>query len=112
MPFKPPQYVPPGAEAARKASRQASDQARGTASQRGYGYSWQQIRLIILNREPLCRPCKARGLTVEATCVDHIVAKVHGGTDDPANLQPMCARCNAKKSVGERRDRQQWGGTS
>ena len=26
-----------------------------------------------------------------ATDVDHIVPKVHGGSDEPANLQSLCA---------------------
>ncbi len=31
--------------------------------------------------------------------VEHIVAKVHGGTDDPGNLALACHRCNEKKGT-------------
>lgn len=28
---------------------------------------------------------------------DHIVAKANGGSDDQANVQVMCRKCNARK---------------
>ena len=31
--------------------------------------------------------------------VDHIIARVNGGTDDPANLQTLCMTCNSRKGA-------------
>lgn len=50
---------------------------------------------MILRREPFCRMCQR----APATIVDHITPKGAGGTDDPANLQGLCARCNAVKTA-------------
>lgn len=33
--------------------------------------------------------------------IDHIVPRSQGGTDDPANLQLLCATCHRAKSDGE-----------
>ena len=65
---------------------------------RGYGYEWQQARLEHLQREPLCRMCKAQGLVTLATVVDHI--RPHNGNQelfwDRSNWQSLCARCHSK----------------
>lgn len=39
-----------------------------------------------------CQQCGAR-----AEHVDHIIPRVLGGTDDPANLQALCQACNLAK---------------
>jgi len=31
-------------------------------------------------------------------CTDHILSRDNGGTDDEANLQSLCRRCNSVKS--------------
>lgn len=73
------------------------------SSARGYGAAWQRLRLVVLNREPLCRECAKGGRVTAATCVDHILAKAHGGTDDEANLQPLCEPCHRAKTATEGR---------
>lgn len=99
MPQRPQQYKPfPGRPP-------PSHTSRGTTTARGYGYRWQQLRLRVLAAEPLCRLCRAAGLTVAATDVDHIVPQCQGGTDDGSNLQPLCERCNGLKSVRDKSDR-------
>lgn len=40
-----------------------------------------------------CRNCK----TTHGLSVDHIVALVNGGTNDPDNLQILCKSCNSRK---------------
>jgi hypothetical protein len=73
----------------------------GTTTQRGYGADWQKRRAQQLRVHPTCeskpssdaRPCG--GL---ATDVDHIVPKVHGGEDEPANLQSLCAAHHRAKT--------------
>lgn len=76
---------------------------RGTRSQRGYGWAWEQLRAKVLKREPLCRMCRAAGRAVIATTVDHITPKQLGGSDDEGNLQPLCKACHAVKTAKEGR---------
>ena len=58
---------------------------------------WKRLRALILAREPLCRMCKALGITSPSDVVDHIVP--HRGDDrlawDEANLQGVCTPCHA-----------------
>jgi 5-methylcytosine-specific restriction protein A len=72
-----------------------------SAHQRGYGKSWRALRLQVLTEEPLCRACNERELYVSATTVDHIVNKRNGGSDDRANLQPLCDACHKAKTATE-----------
>lgn len=61
-----------------------------------YTGEWRAIREVILRVEPMCRMCG-----MPATCVDHVVPRHRGGTDHPANLQPLCARCHSRKTASE-----------
>lgn len=83
-------------------TRRTWDHDGRTAHQRGYGARWQKLRLVILAREPLCRSCRAHGRTRAATIVDHITPKANGGTDDDANLQPLCVACHDAKTIAEK----------
>lgn len=51
-----------------------------------------------LRAEPLCRHCKAQGVTRAAEVIDHIIPLAHGGTDDDANTQPLCRSCHEEKT--------------
>lgn len=76
----------------------------GSTTERGYGYAWQKLRKQVLQRDNyLCVTCKAKGRITEATDVDHIVAKAHGGTDDWDNLQSLCSPCHREKTAREGR---------
>lgn len=67
---------------------------------RGYGASWDKLRLVILKRDKyLCQPCRAKGVLTPATAVDHIKAKANGGTDDPGNLRAICDPCHKAKTA-------------
>ena len=67
---------------------------------------WKRLRKRILAANPLCVYCKREGVNEKATDVDHIVPLSMGGRRfDPANLQPLCSRCNSIKAVGERSGR-------
>jgi len=75
-------------------------QTRGTPTQRGYNYRWQQYRIAYLQANPLCAHCKRR----EATQVDHI--KAVNGADDPLfwegnNHQALCSSCHSRKTIRE-----------
>ena len=80
----------------------------GSRHQRGYGTAWDKLRLRILKRDCyLCQECKRQGrltpLKVRPRdhAVDHIVPKAHGGTDDEANLESLCASCHSAKTARE-----------
>lgn len=69
------------------------------------GRALQQRNARILANEPLCRPCRQADRITAATEVDHIIALCNGGTEDPANLQPICETCNDLKAIRERGQR-------
>jgi 5-methylcytosine-specific restriction enzyme A len=74
---------------------------RPSAWRRGYDAIWRGWRLAVLQREPLCRSCAARGLVVAAREVDHITPKRDGGTESFDNLQPLCKACHSAKTLRE-----------
>lgn len=60
-------------------------------------YAWQKLRATVLEGEPLCRHCAARGLTVPSTDADHI-------DGDPSNnalenLAGLCHSCHSTKTA-------------
>jgi 5-methylcytosine-specific restriction protein A len=72
---------------------------RPSPSARGYDRNWRKIREAALSREPLCRACASRGGIVEATDVDHVIARSNGGTNDDSNLMSLCHECHSQKTV-------------
>lgn len=92
--FKPRQYR------TLKERKQAHDQSRGTASERGYNWKWQKARAIWLMDYPLCALCEAKGLLKAASVVDHITP--HRGNDtlfwDTTNWQSLCVVCHNIKT--------------
>jgi 5-methylcytosine-specific restriction protein A len=73
-----------------------------SSAQRGYGYSWQKLRLVILKRDSgLCQPCLALGKLTQGNIVDHIINKEIGGSDDPENLRVICKPCHMMKTASE-----------
>ena len=73
-----------------------------TTTQRGYGYAWQKLRKLVLQRDDyLCQECYRNKKLTPATDVDHIKPKSAGGTDDPENLQSLCKGCHSLKSLVE-----------
>lgn len=69
---------------------------RGSSTERGYGYKWQQARLGYLRKHPLCVECQRRGRVVAATVVDHKTP--HRGDMklfwDSTNWQSLCKPCH------------------
>jgi 5-methylcytosine-specific restriction enzyme A len=90
-------------EAHRRSEAQQLDARRGTATERGYGYKWQQAREGFLRLHPLCIRHEARGEVVPAVVVDHIVP--HRGDMtifwDRENWQPLCKTCHDVKTAVE-----------
>jgi len=53
---------------------------------------------MVLNAEPVCRYCQARGQLRPSTTVDHMTPLSRGGARlDRANLCGCCERCNYSK---------------
>ena len=70
---------------------------RTSSASRGYGARWRAYRLNYLRRHPLCIKCKAAGLTVPSTVVDHI--KPHKGDEflfwNFENHAALCGHCHS-----------------
>ncbi|EQB4040705.1 HNH endonuclease [Cronobacter sakazakii] len=74
-----------------------------SAAQRGYGAEWRKARNIVIKRDKgLCQICKREGVIRPGSSVDHIIAKAHGGTDDPSNLECICSEHHKAKTARER----------
>lgn len=60
---------------------------------------WRDTREVKLGRDPLCEPCKRRGLTVVAKHVHHkLERKTHPELAfDLDNLESCCAPCHNRK---------------
>ena len=63
------------------------------------GAAWRKLRESVLNMEPLCRHCTARGLIVAASEVDHI--NNVASDNDPDNLQALCKSCHSRKTQAD-----------
>lgn len=74
---------------------------RRRTTERGYGYTWQVRRLVILERDR--RRCHYCGQLADS--VDHVLPKIDGGTDDPTNLVACCTPCNSRRSLEHQRAR-------
>lgn len=86
MPTRPPSHRPP---------RAPLPDGRPSAARRGYGAHWRRLRLSVLARRPVCEAC----WLAPATDVDHHVSLAGGGTNDEANLVPLCHACHSRKTV-------------
>lgn len=95
---------------ARISSRRESDDRRGSASSRGYGYAWQKARDQFLRENPLCAEHSKSNQFVPAAVVDHIkapklrearesgdaerIAQAHALFWSRKNWQPLCKFCH------------------
>ena len=59
------------------------------------------IRAAFLSTHPLCVMCSAKGRVTPATELDHIVALMHGGTEQD-NYQALCHDCHQDKSAKDK----------
>jgi 5-methylcytosine-specific restriction protein A len=69
------------------------------------GRKGQQLRQRRLRNEPLCRLCKAKGITRASTVPDHIVPLAKGGEDVDENVRCICADCHdevTRQEFGQR----------
>ncbi|WP_137719339.1 HNH endonuclease signature motif containing protein [Methylobacillus flagellatus] len=89
-----------------KQRRKQVEAQRGTSTQRGYGYKWQQASKGYLKQHPLCEceQCLAGQLRLrQATVVDHKIP--HRGDMtlfwDRQNWQAMNKSCHDSKTARE-----------
>lgn len=76
---------------------------KGTTTQRGYGYAWEQTKKRIKARDKnLCQTCYRNDRLTEAFAVDHITPKEQGGSDIDSNLECICHPCHKHKTASER----------
>jgi 5-methylcytosine-specific restriction protein A len=98
MPYAAPTHKP---KASGAKVYKAPEQERGTSTQRGYGYRWQQARKGWLAKHPWCVDCEAIGRNhVLATDVDHIIPH-RGDKDlfwDRNNWQSLCHMHHSAKT--------------
>lgn len=79
--------------------RRRYDDARGSASARGYGARHREWREAVLKRDPICRMCGAE----RSKHADHIVPVKRGGARfDLSNGQGLCHGCHNRKTARER----------
>jgi 5-methylcytosine-specific restriction protein A len=65
------------------------------------GRRLQRQRDALFRREPLCRACARKGFSTMATIRDHILPLFEGGSDEDANVQPLCQDCSDIKTMAE-----------
>lgn len=109
MPNRPPSYKPPGYRQRQQAVAAASDAARGTAAERGYGSRWQRARLSVLAERPLCEDCRDRGLVAEGVDVHHLdgLGPLGPRGYDPDNLRVLCHSCHSRTTAAESKGERQ-----
>ena len=65
--------------------------------------TWRKLRLMILQRDPLCKICDQFGRIESSVVCDHILPINKGGAKyNPDNLQGLCTRCHNAKSAKDK----------
>ena len=80
------------------------DASRGSSTQRGYDYRWQQTRKGYLAKHPLCVHCQANGRVTAAAEIDHIIPiQIEPLRKyDRTNWQALCKSCHSKKTAKDK----------
>ena len=64
---------------------------------------WRKLRLMILQRDPICKECEKKNIFVSSIVVDHILPINKGGAKYNAdNLQGLCTTCHNRKSARDK----------
>lgn len=69
---------------------------RGSSTQRGYGYRWQQTSKRAIAQAPYCVDCGTEGTSDNPLTGDHLTPRSKGGTAEDG-VVVRCRRCNSKK---------------
>lgn len=94
MPSRPPALK-------QKAREKGWASTRKSRHERGYGRAHDRMRAIVLQEEPLCRPCQALGRITSSVIADHIKPLSEGGTGERDNYQGICKPCHDAKTAEE-----------
>lgn len=90
-------------EAHERSRRSRTDEARGSAAERGYNERWRRARAAYLQEHRYCVRCQALGRLTKSRVVDHITP--HRGDSklfwDTSNWQALCTACHNAKSATE-----------
>lgn len=70
------------------------------AMRRLRGSDWMKMRDVVFREEERCYLCGS--LAASTDSLDHVLAVVHGGTDERSNLRRCCRECHKAKSATER----------
>lgn len=70
-----------------------------TTTQRGYGWEFQRLRPMVLDRDGHVCQVRLPGCVGKATHVDHIIP---GGPNELTNLRAACAPCNIRRAHRKR----------
>lgn len=77
------------------------DRNRGTSTERGYDYQWQQFRKRYLAANPLCLDCKETGIIAAARDIHH-KQKLCDHPElkyEEENLLPLCKMHHDKRTA-------------
>ena len=79
--------------------RAESEAKRGTATERGYGTEWKQIRASYLERHPYCQD--PEGCIARATDVHHLDGEGPFGDNSDSNLEGLCHTHHSQRTAAE-----------
>lgn len=84
------------------------NQARGSATARGYDAAWQRIASEAVARHRrlhgnICPGWHRPAHPADDLTADHIVPRAHGGTNSRDNVQVLCRACNSAKGSADPR---------
>jgi len=68
-------------------------------TERPRGRTLQRIRGRMMQDQPLCTMCDAKGFVTLGVEMDHIEPLFKGGSNDDENLQMLCVECHRKKTA-------------
>ena len=66
----------------------------------GSSRQWRTTRARVLQRDGHLCQIGGPHCTVDATHVDHVIPRSHGGGDTESNLRAACAECNLSRGPG------------
>jgi 5-methylcytosine-specific restriction protein A len=106
MPTAPKTFRPAHAQ---KAKRDYETSEERQADKRFYASAaWRRFRKWVLQREPLCRRCKAEGRDEAAEHVHHVKSrKTHPDLAfNESNVEPLCEPHHSAEEMARRNGRQ------
>jgi len=87
-----------------KHERKESDRPQPHVRDWYHSPRWRKLRAWKLAQSPHCQECAKQGIIEQATDVDHV--QRHRGLEalfwDLSNLQSLCHRCHARKTIADR----------